>query len=150
MKNEQTVLFIGHRECYGLSRQYVRNTIEQAILSGYTNFLNGGQGAFDRMCAGCVHELRSQYPYIKNYLVLPYFSFHVFDSSFFDELILPESIEKYSYKAAIPARNRYLVAHASCAICYINHNWGNAAKTFSKAIKSGLMIYNLGIFSNSI
>lgn len=58
--------------------------------------------------------------------------------------IYPEGFEKYHFKAAIPARNRYLVDNSAYAICYVTHDWGGAAKTYQRAVKKGLTIIKLG------
>lgn len=139
----KTALFIGHSECYGLTRVAVESAIIELIQCGVTDFLSGGQGGFDRLCAGCVHRMQREYPAIKNYLVIPYLTFNVFDKSIFDAVIYPEGFEKYHFKAAIPARNRYMVDNAAYAICYVNHSWGGAAKTYERAVKNGLTIINL-------
>ena len=55
-----------------------------------------------------------------------------------------EGFEKYHFKAAIPARNRYLVDNAAYALCYVTHGWGGAAQTLERAQKNGLTIINLG------
>ena len=47
----------------------------------------------------------------------------------YHDTIYPEGFEKYHFKAAIPARNRYLVDNSAYAICYVTHDWGGAAKT---------------------
>lgn len=72
-----------------------------------TDFLSGGQGGFDRLCGRCVYELKKEYPHINNYLVIPYLSFNVYDKELFDSIIYPDGFEKYNFKSAIPARNRY-------------------------------------------
>ena len=126
--------------------------VEQAIINlinkGVTVFMSGGQGGFDRMCAGCVHRLKKQYPDIINCLVIPYLTFTVFDKNIFDDIIYPEGFEKYHFKAAIPARNRYMVDNAAFAICYVNHGWGGAAQTYERAIKKKLNVINLGDWGN--
>ena len=55
-----------------------------------------------------------------------------------------DCFEKYHFKAAIPARNRYLVDNAAYALCYVTHGWGGAAQTLKRAQKKGLTIINLG------
>ena len=124
--------------------------IEKLIADGYSQFLCGGMGDFDWLCASCVHELKQKYPHIKNDLVIPCLSFAIRDTSCFDEIIYPEGMEKYHYKAAIPKRNRYLIEHSDAAICYVNHDWGGAAKTYAMALKKKLHIVNLGILQTSI
>ena len=128
--------------------QQVEQSIINLINKGVTVFMSGGQGGCDRMCAGCVHRLKKQYPDIINCLVIPYLTFTVFDKNIFDDIIYPEGFEKYHFKAAIPARNRYMVDNAAFAICYVNHGWGGAAQTYERAIKKKLNVINLGDWGN--
>ena len=72
MAKEQTATFIGHKECYGVSSEQVREEIIKLIENGVTDFLSGGMGSFDWMCARIVFELKKTYPHIHNYLVIPY------------------------------------------------------------------------------
>lgn len=81
---------------------------------------------------------------IHNYLVIPYLPFTILEKKYFDSIIYPEGFEKYHFKAAIPARNKYLVDNARYALCYVTHGWGGAAKTFERAKKKGLIIVNIG------
>ena len=143
---ENAALFIGHSECYGISAEQVEPIIIDLINQGVYIFYSGGQGGFDRLCAGCVYRLKKKYPQIKNYLVIPYLAFSIFDKNIFDEIIYPEGFEKYHFKAAIPARNKYMIDNASIAVCYVNHGWGGAAQTYRKAIKKNLKIINLGTY----
>ena len=78
--------------------------------------------------------------------MIPYLTFAIFDKDIFDEIIYPEGFEKYHFKAAIPARNKYMVENSSIAICYVNHGWGGAAKTYERAIKKKLNVINLGTY----
>ncbi len=144
---ENAALFIGHSECYGVSVQKLETAIIDLINQGITIFYSGGQGGFDKLCAECVYKLKKQYPQIKNYIVIPYLTFTVFDKRIFDEIIYPEGFEKYHFKAAIPARNKYMLNNSSVAICYVNHDWGGAAKTYKKATKKNLKIINLGTYN---
>lgn len=143
-EKNKTAVFIGHSDCPNLSYELVKKIIIEHINIGVINFLSGGQGEFDRLCACCVNELQKKYAYIKNYIVIPYVSFSIFDKKIFDEIIFPDDFEKYYFKSAILARNKYMVDNSSYAICYINHSWGGASKTFELALKRKLKIYNLG------
>jgi len=143
---DKTALFIGHSDCYGVSAEEIKNAITELIHLGVTDFLSGGQGGFDRLCARCVHELHPQYPNTKNVLVIPYLSFTVFNKDLFDEIIYPEGFERYHFKAAIPARNKFMVDSSTYAICYVNHGWGGAAQTYERAIKKKLTVINLGSY----
>ena len=48
---EKTCVFIGHRECYGVSLEQIEKELEHLIDRGITDFLCGGMGRFDWMCA---------------------------------------------------------------------------------------------------
>ena len=144
MSNENAAVFIGHSECYGITSEMVTAEIIKLIDKGVIYFLSGGQGGFDRLCAGCVHRLKKQYPQIQNILVIPYLTFNVFDKDIFDEIVYPEGFEKFHFKSAIPARNKYMVDNAAYAICYVTHDWGGAAQTYHRALKKKLTITNLG------
>ena len=51
----------------------VKNEIINLIENhGVTTFYNGGKGKFDWLCAKCVKDLKSDYPFIKSYLILAY------------------------------------------------------------------------------
>ena len=41
-----------------------------------------------------------------------------------------------------------MVDNASYAICYVNHGWGGAAKTYERAKKKGLNIINIATFNH--
>lgn len=140
MKNT-TVTFIGHKDCSEQIKEKVKEEVEKLILNGYYNFLCGGVGRFDNICAKCVYELKKKYPYIKSNLVLPYYNFRIDFKDYYDEIILPSGAEKY-YKSSIPRRNKYLVDNSSVAICFVKFV-GNAKTTFEYAHKKNLKIINL-------
>lgn len=144
MGSNTTATFIGHSECYGISIEEIRAEIIKLIERGVTDFISGGMGSFDWMCAHAVFDLKKVYPQISNHLVIPYLTFTIREEKYFDSIIYPEGFEKYHFKAAIPARNKYLVDNSSYALCYVTHSWGGAAKTLERAVKKGLTIVNLG------
>ena len=64
MAKENTAVFIGHNECYGVTKEQVKEAIISLIEQGVTDFLSGGQGGFDRLCGLCVYEVKKDYPQI--------------------------------------------------------------------------------------
>ena len=144
MANMNAATFIGHSECYGVDRAEVKTEIIKLIENGVTEFYSGGMGSFDWLCAHIVYDLKKEYPHIHNYLVIPYLTFAILEKEYFDSIIYPEGFEKYHFKAAIPARNRYIVDNSGYALCYVTHSWGGAARTLEQARKKGLVIINLG------
>ena len=145
MEKETTAMFIGHKECYGLDEGKLLSAIVGLIDEGYTEFLCGGMGNFDMTCARLVKGLKKAYPNIRCYLVIPYLTFNITREDYFDEIIYPEGFEKYHFKAAIPKRNKYMVDNSSAAVCYVLHDWGGAAKTYSLAVKAGHNIMNTAV-----
>lgn len=142
---DKTAVFIGHSDCT-LSIESVMPFVEREILNGVRLFLNGGQGAFDRIAARAVHNLKSKYSDINSTLVIPYHNFRVFDTTIFDEIInpnMPNSISYTGYKTAIPKRNKYMLVHSGTAICYISQISGGAYKTYQLAKRMELSIVNL-------
>lgn len=136
--------FIGHGNCMELSQAILEDAVEAIIKEGYKVFLNGGMGQFDLKCAGCLSRLKRRYADIQSILVIPYLSYRVVQPELFDEIIHPEELDNCHYKTAILKRNRYLVDHSEIALCYVNHNWGGAAKTCAYAYRKGKHIVNLG------
>ncbi|BCI59973.1 SLOG family protein [Solibaculum mannosilyticum] len=149
MKNK-TVVFIGHRACPGLTEHQLLLVIEKRIHEGYTHFLSGGMGQFDWLCARCVSSLKTRYPHLKNILIVPYVPFSIQEPSYFDEILYPVMLGQASFSSAIPKRNQYLVDHASLALCYVDHPWGGAAKTYQYARKKALKLINLGALSTDL
>ena len=144
MDKETTATFIGHKECYGLDEGKLLSAIVGLIDDGYKEFLCGGMGNFDMMCARIVKGLKKAYPHIRCYLVIPYLTFKTSREDYFDEIIYPDGFEKYHFKAAIPKRNKYLIDNSSAAVCYVTHDWGGAAKTVDFARRKNKTIINLG------
>lgn len=145
MKKENTAVFIGNRDCYGVNIDIIRQSIIYAINSGITTFLSGGQGYFDETCALQVHQLKQEYPNIKNVLVIPYKNFRIFNKDIFDEIIYPfDEEESYllTYRTAIPERNRIIVSWSRIAISYVYRN-GGASRTLNMARENNLEIVDL-------
>ena len=143
MEKSKTATFIGHSDCNEISKTAIKNEIEKLIDMGIYNFISGGQGGFDRLCARCVYELKQAYPQIKNYLVIPYLNFNIFIKEIFDCIIYPEGLEKLYFKSAIVAKNNYLIENSRYAVCYIRHSWGGAAMTYEKAKSKGITILDI-------
>ena len=141
---EKTALFVGHGECYGVDAAEISAAIRKLVEHGITDFLCGGMGDFDWRCAGAASRLKSEFPEIRIFLVIPYLTFSIRDKEMFDDIIYPEGFEKYHFKAAITQRNRYMVRNSSVALCYVSHSWGGAVKTYEYAKRQGLQIVNLG------
>ncbi len=74
---EKTCVFIGHGECYGVSLEQIEKELERLIDWGITDFLCGGMGRFDWMCARDVYELKKYRKNIRCDLNIPYLTFRI-------------------------------------------------------------------------
>ena len=73
-ENMKTVTFCGHSKLYddkSTLQNSLKTEIEKLILQGAYEFLLGGYGEFDILCAETVKELKNSYPHIKSVLVIP-------------------------------------------------------------------------------
>ena len=140
MSKENTVVFIGHSECFGLDETALLHTLEDLLHRGFRIFLNGGMGDFDWACARCLQKLRPAYPDIHHELILPYLGFSIREPACFDEIVFPEALEGVPHKAAIPRRNDYMADRAAAAVCFVEHTWGGAARTLRREKKNGAQI----------
>lgn len=134
---EATAVFIGHNDCYGIDREYLKREIEHLINSGVELFLSGGMGGFDMLCAHIIYDLKTKYPHIKSVIVIPYLDFSIFNEALFDNSEFPECLEGVPKRAAIPRRNQYMVQNARYAVCYVRRSYGGAANSYSYAMKKG-------------
>lgn len=141
---EKTATFIGHRNCYAIDKEKLTEEIRKLAEQGISEFLCGGMGDFDGLCAHIVRNLKKEYKNIKVCLVIPYLTFSSADFEYYDEIIYPEGFEKYFFKSAIIKRNHFLVDNSSVSICYVNRSSGGAARTFEYAKKQGIKMINLG------
>ncbi len=136
--------FIGHRDLPVFDNSKLKNCIRALIEDyGCERFLCGGMGNFDNICAQAVWELKQIHPHIQNHLVIPYLSFTVQNPFYYDEIIFPAELEGQYFKKCILLRNKYLIDHANAAICYIDHSWGGAYKTYLYAKSNQIRIFDL-------
>ena len=138
------VTFCGHREILSDKDEIRKRLIEEVenlINKGATEFLLGGYGSFDYMCAGVVKELKQKYPHIKSILVKPYLN-KPFDEWLYDESEYPP-IENTPKKFAIIKRNEYMADRADVIIAYVKYETGGAATTLKYALKKNKTIINI-------
>ncbi|MBR4889435.1 MAG: DUF1273 domain-containing protein [Clostridia bacterium] len=144
MLKEKTVVFIGHSECFGIDEAALTAALTQLLQEGFRVFLNGGMGEFDWLCARTLHRLRPAFPNIHQELILPYLGFSIREPAYFDEIVFPETLEGIPHKAAIPRRNDYMVNRAAAALCFVEHDWGGAARSLRRAERQRVRILHVG------
>lgn len=134
--------FFGHRECYRLDSQVLRQAIEELITQGVDTFYVGNQGQFDSMVYSYLKQFRKEHPYIRLCVVLAYLPTEKCEYDDMADTMYPE-IEGHP-KFAIEQRNRWMIDHSDYCICYINHTWGGAYKFAQLAKRYGKTVINLG------
>ena len=130
------VTFCGHSDLCGADNEEFRkrlyDEIEKQIKLGAEEFLLGGYGHFDILCAKKVKELKEKYPHVKSVLVIPYLD-RKYDYPELYDLSEYPPIEKTPKRYAILKRNEYMVQKADVVIAFVEHSWGGAAKTLDYA-----------------
>ena len=145
-----TCTFAGHREPLTTTDAMIipdrlQAALEELLkLDGQFHFRFGGMGWFDQQCARAVRSAKRLHPekQMQLTLVLPY-PRKIEDADLYDEIHIPDEIRPLHCKAAIPARNRWLVEHSQYLIAYVARSSGGAAKTLECARERGLTIWNL-------
>ncbi|MBR5505609.1 MAG: hypothetical protein IKV73_04820 [Clostridia bacterium] len=141
----KTVTFCGHSRLPLREHEVIRERVcietEKLIRQGATEFLLGGYGEFDNMCARVVKELKTKYPHIISVLVIPYIE-RDFDRELYDCSEYPP-LEKVPRKFAIVKRNQYMVEKADVVVAYVKHTGGCAKTyTYAKRKKKHILLIN--------
>ena len=136
--------FFGHRDYqYGGYRDKLEDAIRYLIDIGVTEFYSGNRGAFDRLCAHTVWNLKDEYPEIKNILVLSYYPDTKFKlPEWYDDAVylLDKSVPP---RYAISHTNRKLAQTVSYIIVGIAHKYGGAWSVYQYAKKHYYPTYNI-------
>ena len=135
-----------------LLKLLLARTVQEAAAAGVTTFLCGGAEGFDTLAAEAVIAVRTDYPGLRLVLALPSRNFlagRSFRERLRAENILHEADEAvYASEAdnsavAMKTRNRYLVDHADCCVCYLTKTRGGTLYTANYALTAGIPVKNL-------
>ena len=137
--------FFGHGDYdYRSYEKEIKDSIVDLIENyGVTQFYTGGRGAFDAVCSQKIAELKQDYPYIKNTLVLSYMPkedwklAEKYDDSVY---LLEESVPP---KYAISRTNRILVEKADFVITAVERSWGGAQLAHEYAERKQKLFRNI-------
>ena len=125
--------------------------LQQLISQGYRYFGVGGARGFDTLAARCILRLRASHPAIRLILVLPCrdqtrgwllrdkFAYCSIKRQA-DKLVY---ITQHYEPGCMQKRNRHLVAHSSCCLCYLTSPTGGTAYTVACAKQAGLTVLNI-------
>ena len=142
--------FCGHRDVGGAD---VKKLIKAAVTELIENeevtlFLLGNYGRFDAAAASVLKELKKEYPHIRSALVIPYITREIeaqkeYYASTYDEIIIAEIDENVPPSIKIIKSNEYTVKKSDYMVCFIDHKWGGAYRTYTYAKRRNLEIINL-------
>ncbi|MBO5907835.1 MAG: hypothetical protein J6Q85_06775 [Clostridia bacterium] len=144
-----TVALFGHREISDLRglEEAMTPVIEEVISNhSYVSFLIGRNGEFDEYAASVIKRVRRTKGEKTTdiTLVLPYSVADIkYYESYYDSVIIPESLFSAHPKAKIELRNRYMVETADFVIAYVERNVGGAYRALKYAKKLKKQTVNL-------
>lgn len=124
-------------------RERLKEAVTELIAQGADEFLFGGYGSFDMLAAHTVYELKKEYRNIKSVLVVPYLN-REYDMDWYDDSVFPP-LERVPKRYAIVRRNYWMVEQSDVLVCYIDHAWGGAYRTFERAKAKKKRIIQLGV-----
>lgn len=143
------VTFFGHRnfciERKTEERLYaiVRDLI---LTKPYVDFFVGRNGDFDIFAASVVKRAQNAFGHDNSSLtlVLPYAQKDIeYYAQYYDNVMIPECIEKTHPKGAITKRNRWMAEACDLFICYVERESGGAYEAMKYAERIGKNIIDL-------
>lgn len=134
--------FIGHRDAPEEVYPALRAAVEQHVTAyGVTEFLVGERGAFDRMAAAAVREVKERYPRVRLTRLLAYLpAGQERLPAGFDGSLYPEGLEHTPPVYAIVRANRWAVDRTDYLIGYVHRTPSNAEKIVCRAQKKGVPV----------
>ena len=138
----------GHREVFENIREQVESAVISAIQRGCNCFYTGAMGEFDSLFSAAVRVAKKDHPNIKLICIKPYMTADINESkeyytSLYDDIIVPDELAGIHYKAAIKARNRWIIDHSDIIIGYTIRDYGGAYSALKYAEKVGKEVINI-------
>ena len=147
MENKTCCCF-GHREVYKDISARLHEIIKDLIINkGVKTFYTGGMGQFDGKFASAIRALQKSYPEIEIVLICPYLkqelnTYKEWYEHNYDSILIPSELDGIHYKAAIKARNRWMVDNSDYIVSYVYREFGGAYDAVQYAKRQGKEIYN--------
>lgn len=121
----------GHRNVFENISSKLDNAVEEAIAQGCEIFYTGAMGEFDSLFSSAVRKAKKVYPHIKLFCLKPYFTNDIntnreYYTSLYDDIIIPDELAGIYPKAAIKARNRWMIDNSDVILIYTIRNYGGA------------------------
>lgn len=143
--------FAGHREIFDSGTKDKIKKVAQKLIkeNGVNEFWVGNYGRFDACAALAIRELKDEsYPDIELVLVIPYVTKVIEEykdlySKNYDGILISDMPLNTPRQFKIIKNNEFMVENADFIICYIDHTWGGAYKTYSYAKRKKKEIFNV-------
>ena len=138
----------GHREVFENISKQLDAAVLMAIKDGCKIFYTGAMGEFDRLFSSAVRRAKKAHPHIKLICVKPYMAKDVntnrdYYATMYDDVIIPDELAGIHYKAAIKARNHWIVDHSDLVVAYTVRDHGGAYEAIKYARESLLPIIQI-------
>ena len=138
----------GHRNVFENINGELDNAIEAAIQQGCELFYTGAMGEFDSLFTAAVRRAKKAYPHIKLICVKPYMTNDVntnrdYYAAMYYDVIIPDELAGIHYKAAIKARNQWIVDQSDVVIGYTVRDHGGAYEALQYAHKKNKNIIQI-------
>lgn len=128
---EKACCGFGHREIFNDINEKVYMAVLNAVEQGCDYFYTGAMGQFDSSFSSAIRKAKKSYPNIKLICVKPYFTNDIntdrdYYVAMYDDVIIPDELAGIHPKAAIKARNRWMIDHSDFVLIYTVRNYGGA------------------------
>lgn len=138
----------GHRNIFERIEDKVYMAIINAAEQGCEIFYTGAMGDFDSLFSSSVRKVKKSYPNIKLICVKPYFTNDIntdrdYYVVMYDDVIIPDELADIHPKAAIKARNRWIIDNSDMVLMYTIRNEGGAYEAKRYAERKSKTIINL-------
>ena len=147
----KSCFFIGHRDADERLLPCLTNTVKRLVTDcGVTQFYVGGYGNFDRLSGKAVISLKSRFPDIRLFRVIPYHPTErpVPTPRGYDGTYYPQGMEYVPRKFAIASANRRMIDECDYLVAFVWRPASNAREFLEYARrceKKGLIrVENLG------
>ncbi len=142
------------KACCGFGHRNVFDNIEDKVFKAVMNaaeqcceiFYTGAMGEFDSCFSAAVRKAQKAYSNIKLICVKPYFTNDINTNSnyyftMYDDILIPSELAGIYPKAAIKARNRWLVENSDVIIGYTIRSFGGAytAVKYAERLKKRIL-----------
>lgn len=139
----------GHRNILENITEKLYHEINNAVLQGCKVFYTGAMGEFDSLFSSAVRKMKGSFPDIKLICVKPYFSNEInksrdYYSLMYDDVIIPDELADIHPKAAIKARNRWIIDNSNIVLIYTIRKYGGAyeAQKYAKRTSKTIVTIN--------